>query len=79
MTANPGSAADILFRVEGSDVKLGKDGIFLGTFIAPEAHIDLLEGATLTGALYGRKVQIKLKAVVIGEPALDPFIQAYLR
>ena len=71
MIAESGSASDIIFRVAGSDVKLGKAGTFLGTFIAPEAHIDLHEGAELTGALHGRKVQIKKKAIVHGDPALD--------
>ena len=79
MTAQPGGAAGILFRVAGGDVKLGKEGTFLGTFIAPGAHIDQLEGAFLTGALYGGKVQIKKDAAIVNEPALDPFIDLYLR
>ena len=78
MTANPGSAASTLIRVAGGEVKLGKEGTFLTTFIAPDAHIDQLEDAFLTGALYGGKVQIKKDAAIINEPALDPFIDYYL-
>jgi hypothetical protein len=79
MTTIDGSAADILFRVAGRSVKLGKDGAFLGTFIAPAAHIDQHEGAELRGMLYGRKVQVKKDAQVIGESALDLFIDWFVR
>jgi len=70
MTVSGGAARDILFRAAGKDVKLGKGGIFLGTFIAPEAHIDLHEDAVLTGALYGEKVHLKKHSVVNPDPAL---------
>ena len=63
---------------KGLPIKLGKDGTFLGTFIAPNAHIDQHEGATLTGALYGRKAQIKLNAIVTADPALSLFIDLFV-
>lgn len=73
-----GGAADILWRVEGNAVKLGKDGEFLGTFIAPNAHIDMHAGASLTGAFYGKKVQVKLNTSVAAEPALNAFIDLFV-
>jgi hypothetical protein len=79
MVAGPGSTSDILFRVAGSNVKLGKDGTFLGTFIAPEANIDQHPGTELRGLLYGRQVQLQKDALVIGEPALDLFIDLFVR
>jgi len=78
MTSNPGGVAGILVRVAGGDVKLVRAGTFLGTLIAPEAHIDQLEAAFLTGALYGRKVQINEDAAIVNEPVLGPFIDLYL-
>ena len=73
-----GSAQEVLFRVQGHHVHLHKDGTYLGTFLAPDAHIDLGEGATLTGALYGKKVHIKKRVSVTGQPALDLFMSLFV-
>ncbi|NOZ29289.1 MAG: DUF1349 domain-containing protein [Chloroflexi bacterium] len=74
-----GSAADILWRVAGEHVHLGQGGSYLGTFLAPNADIDLYENAVLEGALYGQRVDIKRRADVIGKPALDVFVTLFLR
>ena len=47
MSTDDGSAADILFRVAGRSVKLGKDGTFLGTFI--ESLEDEVRGVPRSG------------------------------
>jgi hypothetical protein len=41
-------------------------------------QFDQHESAVLTGALYANKVQIKKNALVISDPALNPFIDHYL-
>jgi hypothetical protein len=69
-----GEPSDILFRIGGSNVKLEKNGTYLGTFIAPNAHIDMHQGAALAGMLYGRKVQLKRETSISPAPALDLFI-----
>ena len=66
-------------RVAGSDVKLGAGGTFIGTFIAPDAHIDMYEDAMLEGTLYGGKVHIKKGARVMYERALDLFIKLFIQ
>ncbi len=79
MTVAAGDAGDVLLRIAGSNVKLGKGGRFLGTFVAPDAHIDVGEGATVTGALHGRKVQLKKGASIIPAPAMDLFAELFVR
>ena len=51
MAVTGGSAANVLFRVQGSRVALGKAGSYLGTYLAPDANVELGEDATLQGAL----------------------------
>ena len=67
-----------LVHGRGTCVKLDREGVFLGMFIGPEVHVDVGEEAELTGALYARKVQIKLGATVHGAPALDVFGDLFL-
>ena len=78
MVTDPGSASEVMFRVAGGSVQLGKNGIFLGTFIAPDAHIDIHEDATLTGMLYGSKIQIKKNVSLAADPALSLFIDWFV-
>lgn len=78
MTVTGGSAANILFRVQGGRIALAKAGSFLGTYVGPSAVTRLGEGATLHGALYGWKVIIKKDATLIGEPAVDLFVSQFL-
>jgi cytoskeletal protein CcmA (bactofilin family) len=65
-----GSAENILFRVQGDQVTLHLNGVYLGTFLAPNGTINLEQGATLTGALYGQNVNVKHRARLIGAPAV---------
>ncbi len=78
VTVTGGSAATILFRVQGNHVGLGKSGSFLGTYLAPNALIEMGQGATLQGALVGQKVHLKKLASVTGQPALDLFVSLFL-
>ena len=53
-----GDARNILFRV-GKDVKFKRDAVLLGTYLAPDGHIELGENSVLTGALYAKKVDAR--------------------
>lgn len=79
ITAPTGSAADILFKIKGNAVKLGKEATLLGTYIAPGAHIDMHEDAVLTGLLYSEMVQVKKNAEVNYAPAIWPFVAEFLQ
>jgi PKD repeat protein len=68
---NAGDAGDILFRVAGEKVTIGKDSHILGTFFAPEAEVKLEGASTLTGALYGNNVDIKKDNQVIFQLAVE--------
>jgi hypothetical protein len=50
----------------------------LGTYLAPDATVELGEDATLQGALYGQKLNINKGATVTGEPALGPSLSLFL-
>jgi len=78
VTSGAGSAADILFRVAGNVVTLKKEGIYLGTYLAPGGEVRLGTDARLTGALYGRKVDIMHRAQIIGNPARDLFASLFV-
>jgi CSLREA domain-containing protein len=78
MTVTGGSAANMLFRVQGGRIALAKAGNFLGTYVGPSAVVRLGEGANLRGALFGRKLVIKKNSTLIGEPALDLFVAQFL-
>ena len=71
-----GSAENILFRViggvKGKDIELCANGSFIGTFLGSSAaDVELEEDANLTGALFGKKIDIRDRAQLIGAPALD--------
>ncbi len=74
-----GSAAEVLFQIEGKHVSFGKEGVFLGTFLAPKADIHLKEDSVLTGALYGKKVHLHKRSRVIVQPASDLFTSLFVR
>jgi PKD repeat protein len=73
ITSDEGQANDILFRIMGQSVNLHQNGLFLGTFVAPSANVQMGEGSELTGALYGRKVDLKERSRIVGMPARDLF------
>merc|ERR1711916_162783 len=61
-----GPVSDALFQIQGSRVLIGNNVPAAGTYLAPNAHIQIGNGALIDGALYGNKVSIKNGAVVNG-------------
>ena len=78
MIVTGGDASDILFRVNGDSVKLGKEGIILGTYVAPHADIEVEEDTQVTGALYGNEIQLKKHVSVTGAPAIELLVDRFL-
>ena len=74
-----GSPREILFHVAGSQVKLGQTGTYLGTYVAPEAYIDLRDEATLTGALYGDTIDARPNSIINGLPAARLYTNLYVK
>lgn len=62
----------------GAAVNLGSDGVYLGTFLAPNSHIKLGDDATLEGALYAKQVKIGNRSQISGNPARDLFIDTFI-
>jgi phosphonate transport system substrate-binding protein len=73
IVSSEGYASDLLFRVSGK-VILDRDGVYLGTFLAPNKDITV-DSATVTGAMYGAKVVIQDRVRFEGAPALDLYQQ----
>jgi hypothetical protein len=78
VVSDPADAGDVLFRVARGHVELKKEGAYLGTFLARTGDVKLGEDATLTGALYGRKVEIKKETHIVGMPARDLFASLFV-
>jgi uncharacterized repeat protein (TIGR01451 family) len=68
-----GGAEDILIVATGHSVELNKQGVYLGTFLAPSADVELEEYSTLEGMLFGKEVEVKKWAILTGAPAIDLF------
>ncbi len=64
-----GPANQVLFQIQGSQVHFGNDSEAAGTYLASNAHIQVGNGSTVEGALYGNKVSIKNGSVVNGDVA----------
>ena len=79
MMMNGGTPEEILWVINGTSVQLGKDGEYLGTFIAPQAAIEVAIGAHVTGALYGQEIILKPDSQVDYAPALAPFIERFVQ
>jgi len=69
-------ATSVLIQVQGEKVKLGQKGHYLGTFMAPNADIDLEQNAVFSGALYGKRVQVGKDTIVNVRAAIDLMIAA---
>jgi hypothetical protein len=80
-----GEAQDVLFQVQGEEVKLGSQseksnaqllGSYVGNFLVPNGKLMLESGATLTGSVYARSVHMKKDSVLNAEAALDLLVGA---
>jgi cytoskeletal protein CcmA (bactofilin family) len=68
-----GGPEQVLLRSAGTKLILRKTGLFLGTFVAPRAAVELRDGSQLAGALYGKTVQLYGGSTLTWRPALDLF------
>ena len=76
--AGASAAGRILFQVQGNRVKLGQNGVFLGTFMAPNAAIELRQESKLRGALFGESIRLGPKAEAQIEAATELMLTAAL-
>jgi PKD repeat protein len=68
-----GGPEQVLLRSAGVKVFLQKTGLYLGTFVAPRANVELRDGSQLSGLLYGKTVRLYGGATLTWRPALDLF------
>jgi len=66
-----GDSRGILFRVAGHRVDLKGSSTYEGIFLAPNAGVNLADGALLLGAPYGKKVDIGERVHITGKSAHD--------
>ena len=73
-----GSPEEVLVRIQGDEVNLGNNGVFIGTYVAPNADLHLDNNISLEGAAYGERVDLNNNAGVAGAPATDLFSSLFL-
>jgi cytoskeletal protein CcmA (bactofilin family) len=71
--------SNVLVRALGDDVTLGKEGCYVGTFLAPNAGIELEDDAALNGALYAKTVKTGKGARLAFDPALRLYVDLFVR
>lgn len=72
------AAAENVLFLTTDEVKLGKEGRYVGTYFTPQHKAELNEHSTLVGALYGDKVHLKKQGTLIAEPAIKRFVSLFV-
>lgn len=66
-----GSPNEISWNIAGSSVKLGTDGLYFGSIIAPSAYVDVPSRSHLVGGVYANKFRIEPQSTVSQQPRID--------
>ena len=66
-----GSPNEISWKIAGSSVKLGTDGLYFGSIIAPSAYVDIPSRSHLVGGVYANKFRIEPQSTVSQQPRID--------
>lgn len=66
-----GSPNEISWNIAGSSVKLGTDGLYFGSIIAPFAYVDIPSRSHLVGGVYANKFKIEPQSTVSQQPRID--------
>ncbi len=66
-----GAPNEISWKIAGSSVKLGTDGLYFGSIIAPSAYVDIPSRSHLVGGVYANKFRIEPQSTVSQQPRID--------
>ena len=66
-----GSPNEISWKIAGSSVNLGTDGLYFGSIIAPAAYVNVPSRSHLVGGVYANKFRIEPQSTVSQQPRID--------
>ncbi len=69
-----GTATDLLV-ISGKNVDLHKNGVYVGSFMAPNGTVKLHHGSQFSGLLYGQRVDVDQNSTVSGAAAIGLIVQ----
>lgn len=66
-----GSPNEISWKIAGTSVNLGTDGLYFGSIIAPVAYVNVPSRSHLVGGVYANKFRIEPQSTVSQQPRID--------
>ena len=66
-----GSPNEISWKIAGTSVNLGTDGLYFGSIIAPAAYVNVPSRSHLVGGVYANKFRIEPQSTVSQQPRID--------
>ncbi len=66
-----GSPNEISWKIAGTSVDLGTDGLYFGSIIAPDAYVNVPSRSHLVGGVYANKFRIEPQSTVSQQPRID--------
>ncbi|WP_175566607.1 hypothetical protein [Fibrobacter sp. UWB11] len=68
---NGGNPSEITWNIAGKSIKIGNDGLYFGTIIAPNASVSIESRTHLVGSVYVNKLTIAPKSTISREPRAE--------
>ena len=65
---NGGNPSEITWNIAGKSIKIGTDGHYFGTIVAPNASISIESRTHLVGSVYANKLTVAPKSSISREP-----------
>lgn len=78
ITSASGDATNVIFLVEGDEIRFGRNGNYLGTFLGLETSITVGGDSVIEGALYGANITLGRGMTLNYSPAIDLFVSLFL-
>lgn len=68
---NGGNPSEITWNIAGKSVKMGTDGLYFGTIVAPNASVIIESRTNLVGSIYANKLTVAPKSTISREPRAE--------
>lgn len=68
---NGGNPSEITWNIAGKSIKMGTDGLYFGTIVAPNASVIIESRTNLVGSIYANKLTVAPKSTISREPRAE--------
>ena len=68
---NGGNPSEITWNIAGKSIKMGTDGLYFGTIVAPNASVSIESRAHVVGSIYANKLTVAPKSTISREPRAE--------